>query len=461
MILREVRSPADGSVVGEVAYGGAGEASAAVARAAKAFAAWAATPARTRADILLRAAAALLERADKIGSLLASESGKRTPEAVGEVRFAAEYFRWFAEEARRSDGAIIPHEAPNRRHLVLRRPAGVAVTLTPWNFPVSIQARKVAPALAAGCTVVARASEKAPLAVAELFSILSEAGLPEGVATLVHGPAAEVTQALLQHPAVRVVSFTGSTSIGRSIMKLAADRMIRPLLELGGDAPFIVFADADMDRAVEGAMLAKFRNNGQSCIAANRFYVEAGAYNDFCERFAARVDAMTIGNPTAQPIPDLGPLIDAERKSAVEAMVADALGRGARRITRERPELGGSFTSPALLVDVPEESALAREEVFGPVAAISSFSTEEEAVGRANATDMGLAGYVYTSDLERTWRLGEAIEVGILGINNALPSVAFAPMGGVKQSGLGREGSHQGLEEFEELRYLSLELERD
>ena len=458
MTVREVRNPADGSIVGEVVYGGAAEASAAVARAAAAFPAWAATPARARADILLRAATSLLGRAEEIGLLLAREAGKRTPEGVGEVRFAAEYFRWFAEEARRSEGSIIPHETVNRRHLVLRRPAGVAVTLTPWNFPVSIQARKVAPALAAGCTVVARASEKAPLAVAEMFAVLAETGLPDGVATLVHGPAAEVTEALLQNPAVRVVSFTGSTAVGRSIMKLAAGRMIRPLLELGGDAPFIVFADADLDRAVEGAMLAKFRNNGQSCIAANRFYVEADIYRDFCERFAARVDGMTIGDGTAQPIPDLGPLIDSDRKSAVEAMVSDALGRGASRITRERPGLAGSFTTPALLIDVPPGSALACEEVFGPVAAIFPFKSEAEAISLANATEMGLAGYVYTSDLERSWRLGEAIEVGILGVNNALPSVAFAPMGGVKQSGLGREGSHQGLEEFQDLRYLSLEL---
>ena len=378
----EVRNPADGSIVGEVPYGGGAEASAAVARAATAFAAWASTPARTRADILLRAAAILHERADEIGLLLAREAGKRTPEGVGEVHFAAEYFRWFAEECRRADGSIIPNEAPNRRHLVIRRPSGVVVTLTPWNFPVSIQARKVAPALAAGCTVVARASEKAPLAVAAMFAILADAGLPKDVATLVHGPAAEVTQALLDHPAVRVVSFTGSTAVGRSIMTLAARRMIRPILELGGDAPFIVFADADLDRALEGAMLAKFRNNGQSCIAANRFYVEAGVHDEFCNRLAERVDAMTVGNPTAQPVPDLGPLIDADRKAAVEAMVSEALGRGARRITRERPQLVGSFTAPALLVDVPEKSSLACEEIFGPAAAIFPFTDEANVIER-------------------------------------------------------------------------------
>lgn len=458
MAVRLVLNPADGSTVGEIEYGGRAEAAAAVDRAAKAFPEWAARPARARADILLRASGLLLERAAEIGLMLAREAGKRTPEGVGEVRFAAEYFRWFAEQARRSEGAIIPGESASRRHLVLPRPAGVAVTLSPWNFPVSIQARKVAPALAAGCTVVARASEKAPLAVAAMFAILAEAGLPEGVATLVHGPAAELTETLLDHPAVRVVSFTGSTPVGRSVMRLAAARMIRPLLELGGDAPFVVFADADLGQAVEGAMLAKFRNNGQSCIAANRFYIQAPVYEEFCSRFAARVDAMVVGDPTSEPVPDLGPLINVDRREAVEGLVREAVAGGGRRLTRERPELAGSFTAPVLLADVPAGARLGCEEVFGPAAALYRFEAEAEAIALANATEMGLAGYVYTSDADRCWRLADAIEVGILGVNNALPSVAFAPMGGVKQSGLGREGSRQGLEEYQELRYVSVEL---
>ena len=458
MFEREIRNPATGLPVGSIEYGGRAEAVAAADRAAGALDAWSATPARGRADILLRASALLMERAEKLGLLLAQEAGKRTPEGVGEIRFAAEYFRWFAEEARRADGEVLPPEAPNRRHLVLRRPAGVAVTLSPWNFPVSIQARKVAPALAAGCSVVGRASEKAPLAVTEMFGVLAEAGLPDGVATLVHGPAAEITEALLGHPAVRVVSFTGSTAVGRSIMRLAAERMIRPLLELGGDAAFIVFADADLDRAVEGALLAKFRNNGQSCIAANRFFVEAPVYDEFCSRFARRVDAMKIGDPTADPVPDLGPLIDVQRRDAVEGMVSEALALGAQRITHERPDLEGSFTAPTLLTGVPAGARLGCEEVFGPAAAIFSFESEAEVIARANSSEMGLAGYVYTGSLDRSWRLSEAIDVGILGLNNALPSVAFAPMGGTKQSGLGREGSHQGLEEFQQWRYLSVEL---
>jgi succinate-semialdehyde dehydrogenase / glutarate-semialdehyde dehydrogenase len=460
----EVRNPAGGELVGTVDYGGASEAGGAADAAAAAFPAWSRRPARERADLLQRVAVLLLERSEPIGLVLARESGKRLSEGIGEVRFAAEYFRWFAEEVRRPAGALLSPEAPTRRQLTMARAAGVAVCLSPWNFPVSIQARKLAPALAAGCTVVARASEKAPLSVVELFRCLRDAGIPEDVASIVHGPAAEVTGALLAHPAVRVVSFTGSTEVGREIMRQAADRVVRPLLELGGDAPFIVFDDADLDAAVAGAMLAKFRNNGQSCIAANRFLVQDGIHDEFVRRLTARVDAMTIGDPTAQPEPDLGPLIDASRTRAVEELVSEALSAGARLATRDRSgELDGaasrgSFTAPALLVDVPDGCGLARSEVFGPAAGIFRFRTESEAIERANATEMGLAAYLYTSSLDRSWRVTEALEAGIVGLNNPLPSVAFAPMGGVKQSGLGREGSRVGLEEFLETKYLSLDL---
>lgn len=460
----EVRNPATGEVVGTVDYGDATTARAAADAAAAAFRAWSSRPARERADLLQAASGLLLSRAEGIGRVLAQESGKRRSEAVGEVRFAAEYLRWFAEEARRPQGEVLAHEVRSRRQLTLTQSAGVAVCLTPWNFPVSIQARKLAPALAAGCTVVARPSEKAPLSVVELFRCLHDAGIPETVAALAHGPAAEVSRALISHPGVRVVSFTGSTEVGRQIMGWAAERVVRPLLELGGDAPFIVFDDADLGAAVEGAMLAKFRNNGQSCIAANRFLVQEGVYDEFVARLAARVDAMTIGDPLAEPEPDLGPLIDASRKQAVEAVVAEALAAGGRRATRERPTHvngapgGHSYTAPALLVDVPDRCRMACSEVFGPVAAVFRFRTEAEALERANATEMGLAAYAYTSSLERSWRVSEGLEAGIVGLNNALPSVAYAPMGGMKQSGLGREGSRLGLEEFCETKYVSLEM---
>ncbi|WP_376796316.1 NAD-dependent succinate-semialdehyde dehydrogenase [Thermogemmatispora sp.] len=455
---REVRNPADGSLVGAVAYGGRTEALAAAAAAQEAFAAWAGLPARARADLLLRAGSLLEERVTQIGYLLALESGKRLPEAVAEVRFAVEYLRWFAEQVRRPAGELLRHESGQRRQLTLRQPMGVALCLTPWNFPVSIQARKIAAALAAGCTVVSRPSEKAPLAVIELFRCLHEASLPPGVANLVLGPAEEITTALLAHPAVRVVSFTGSTEVGRRIMGLAAERIVRPLLELGGDAPFIVFADADLERAVEGAMLAKFRNNGQSCIAANRFFVEAPIFADFVERFAARINAMRLGNPVVEPIPDLGPVIDERRQRAIASLVEEAQAEGARRVTAEVPvPAQGTFVAPALLVDVPDQSALARQEIFGPVAAVFPFESEEEVIERANASEMGLAAYFYTSRLDRAWRVAEALEAGIVGLNTPLPSVAYAPMGGIKQSGLGREGSHEGLDEFQEVKYLCCE----
>jgi acyl-CoA reductase-like NAD-dependent aldehyde dehydrogenase len=454
----DVRGAADGALVGQVAWGGAADARAAADAAATASGSWADTPARQRADLLRRAADLITERAGSLGALLAAEAGKRRPEAVGEVAFAAEYFRWFGEQARRPGGAVHPHEAADRRHLTIRRPAGVVASLTPWNFPCSIQARKLAPALAAGCTVVARVSQKAPLAATEMIRCLTDAGLPPGVVNLVHGPAAEITDAFLDHPAVRVVSFTGSTPVGQSVMAKASQRVVRPLLELGGDAPFIVFGDADIEAAVAGAMLAKFRNTGQSCIAANRFYVHDSVFDEFVAGFAAAVDAMTVGDGMADPVPDLASCIDAGRARAVTGMVEEAISAGAKKVTRDFRLPGEAFAAPALLVDVPGNVTLAREEIFGPVAGIFPFRTEDEALERANATEMGLAGYFYTRDQARIWRVAEHLDVGIMGINNPLPSVCFAPMGGSKQSGLGREGADLGLEEFEEVRYLAIGL---
>lgn len=453
---KEVHNPVDGSVVGTVAYGGADLAVAAADAAAAAFPEWADTPARKRADLLHKAAALITERSTEIGTLLAREAGKRKPEAIGEVSFSAEYFRWFAEEVRRPAGAVHPHEASDRRHLTLRRPAGVVASLTPWNFPCSIQARKLAPALAAGATVVARVSDQAPLAVTEMIRCLTDAGLPAGTINLVHGPAHEVTNALMSHSALRVVSFTGSTNVGQDIMAQASKRVVRPLLELGGNAAFIVFEDADIDAAVEGAMLAKFRNTGQSCIGANRFFVHRSVFQTFVERFSAAVNGLTIGDGLAVNTPDLAACIDDRRVQAVNKMVDEALGAGARKVTRDFELPGGAFCAPALLVDVPENVALATDEVFGPAAAIFSFEDEDEVLIRANATEMGLAGYFYTRDQARMWRVAEKLDVGITGINNSLPTVSFAPMGGTKQSGLGREGGSAGLEEFEETRYLSI-----
>ncbi|SJM64106.1 NAD-dependent succinate-semialdehyde dehydrogenase [Gulosibacter sp. 10] len=454
---REVLNPVDGSVVGEIGYGDAELARTAVDAAAAAQAEWGARPARSRSDLLRKAADLISERAETIGATLAREAGKRLPEAIGEVHGSAEYFRWFAEEARRPHGAVYTHEAPNRRHASIRRPAGVVASLTPWNFPCSIQARKLAPALAAGCTVVARVSEKAPLAATEMFRCLTDAGIPAGVVNLVHGPAREITEAYLSHDAVRVVSFTGSTGIGQDVMRLASRNVARPLLELGGNAAFIVFEDADIDNAVEGAMLAKFRNTGQSCIGANRFYVQRSIFDEFTSRLAERISAMTVGDGTAYPVPDLGPCIDDRRVEELETMLAEALDGGGRLLNSpvETPATG-SYCAPALVADAPADSALARQEIFGPIAAAFPFDTEAEAFDLANGTDMGLAGYVYTRDADRIWRAAERMEVGVLGVNEPLPTVSFAPMGGVKRSGLGREGAEVGLEEFQETVYLAI-----
>lgn len=451
----EVTNPADGTSVGSVAAGSADDASRAADAAAAAFSQWSSLTPRRRSDHLRETADLIRQRARELAVLLAREAGKRLPEARAEIEFSAEYFQWFAEEVRRPTGNVLSHEPDDRRHLTLRRPAGVVASLTPWNFPCSIQARKLAPALAAGCTVVARVSDRTPLAATEMIRCLTDAGVPAGVVNLVHGPARQQTEALLRHPAVRVMTFTGSTEVGRAPMAVAADRIVRPLLELGGDAPFIVLADADVDAAVDGALLAKFRNTGQSCIAANRFIVHETVYDQFVEGLVAKVDAMSIGNGLSEPCPDLGPIIDDQRASAVAGVVDKAIDRGANLLTR-RFDLptGGSFAAPALLDNVPDGVTLSCDEVFGPVAPVYRVASTEEAVARANSTEMGLAGYLWSKNISSCWRIAEELQVGICGINNALPSVAFAPMGGVKQSGLGREGADLGIEEFQDLRYL-------
>ncbi|WP_029421356.1 NAD-dependent succinate-semialdehyde dehydrogenase [Alicyclobacillus macrosporangiidus] len=455
----DVVNPATGETIAELGYGGAAEAVHAVDVAARAFRWWRRTTARERAVLLLQTASHLRERAGWIGRVLAMESGKRLAEAIAEVRFAAEYFRRFAEEIRRPHGVMMPGEATNKRHWTLAQPAGVALVLTPWNFPVSIQARKLAPALAAGCTVVARASQKAPLSVIELFRCLQAAGFPAGVVNLVQGPAAETTKAMMQQEGVRVVSFTGSTPVGQTLVGWSAGQLQRMALELGGNAPFIVFEDADIERAVEGAMVAKFRNNGQSCIAANRFYVHDAVYEQFVERFVARVSAMKLSDPVEDPDCDLGPVIDAEARARLKNLASDAIALGARRLVPERAvPASGYFLSPILLEDVTAETGFACEELFGPAAPIFRFREEEEVIACANSTDMGLAAYVYTESHARATRVTEALEYGIVALNHALPSVAFAPMGGWKRSGLGREGARVGLEEFQEIKYISAEI---
>lgn len=452
-----VVNPATEEILSEIGYGGAEDAAIAVDAAAQAFRTWRHSTPRERSELLYRTASLLRERAEDIGTLLTLETGKRRQEGIGEIRFAAEYFQWFAEEVRRPQGLIATHEVPGRRHYTITQPAGVALTLTPWNFPISIQARKLAPALAAGCTVVARASQKAPLAVLELFRCLQDAGFSEGVVNLIQGPAAETTAALLQHPDVRVVSFTGSTRVGQSLIRQSATGVQRLALELGGDAPFIVFHDANLEKAVEGAMIAKFRNNGQSCIAANRFYIHEDVYDEFIERFSARVQTMHLGNPMEDGV-DLGPMIDAGARCNLQTLAEEAKLSGANLLNPlpSVPERG-FFIAPMLLGNVSPNISFGCSELFGPAAPILRFRDEDEVLAAANNTDMGLAGYVYTRDYARSVRATEALECGIVGHNTPLPSVSFAPMGGHKKSGLGREGGHLGMEEFLEVKYVASE----
>ncbi len=457
--VKGVINPATGKVFCEIGYGEVDDALSAVDAADRAFGAWSKTSVRERADILNRTADLLRQRADHIGLILAAESGKPLPQAIGEVKFSAEYFQWFAEEVRRPYGQSIPSDAANKRHHVYTQPAGVALCLSPWNFPVSIQARKLAPALAAGCTVVARGSEVAPLSLIELFKCLQDAGIPKGVANLIQGPAAVTTAAMMKHPAVRVVSFTGSTPVGRSLMRQAADGVIRLALELGGNAPFIVFADADIEKAVEGAMIAKFRNNGQSCIGANRFYVHERIYDKFTALFAEKILRMKIGNPTEEVDLDLGPMVNLKDKARIESLIHEAEALGAKPLVpKAEVPAEGYYVPPVILENVPESAALAREELFAPVAPLFKFADENEVIEKANSSDMGLAAYVYTNDLSRSIRVTESLKFGIIGLNNALPSVAYAPMGGVKQSGIGREGARIGLEEFMDVKYVATEI---
>jgi succinate-semialdehyde dehydrogenase/glutarate-semialdehyde dehydrogenase len=457
-----VTEPATGGHVALVDRAGAGDVRAAIDAAAEAFVSWRATSALDRSAILAATAQLLRERADAIGGTLARESGKLLFEAVAEVRFAADYFAYYAAEATRAERLSAIEGRPNDLQLLLRKPAGVAATLTPWNFPVSIQARKVAPALAAGCTVVARPSDEAPVSVVDLFRCLSDAGLPPGAANLVTGPAEELSAPIMQDPRVRVVSFTGSTAVGKALYAQAAPTMKRLALELGGCAPFIVCADADLDLAVEQAMIAKFRNNGQSCVAANCFFVEAPLYDRFVDRLAERVAAMRTGDPLDEAS-DLGPMIDARRRAGLDALAERAQAAGFEPVAEGPPPAASlapeAFAPPRLLAarsytDVAP--GILDTELFGPVALVAGFDALTPLLARLAANPLGLAGYVFSRDTAKAARIASALEVGIAGVNEGLAGAVNMPMGGVKDSGLGREGGHMGIEEFLDAQYIAL-----
>jgi succinate-semialdehyde dehydrogenase/glutarate-semialdehyde dehydrogenase len=452
-----VEDPATLEVVEHVADLGVAEAIAAVDRAHAASAEWSATSPRHRSDVLRRAHELMLRDQDRLAALISRENGKSLADAAGEVVYAAEFFRWFSEEAVRPGGEYGEAPAGGARTIVHHKPVGVAALVTPWNFPAAMATRKIAPAFAAGCTSVLKPAAETPLTALAVADLLIEAGLPEGCVEVVPATdAPAVVTAWLEDPRVRKISFTGSTGVGRHLLRQAADRVVNASMELGGNAPFVVTEDADVEAAVAGALIAKFRNGGQACTAANRFYVHADVAEAFVARFGAEVEKLTVG--AAVDGAAIGPLISAKAVERVTASVELAVGEGAR-ISHQAavPDLPGYFFPPTVLVDVPVDATILEEEIFGPVAPIVTWRDEAELLGAVNGTEHGLAAYVFAGDLGRALRLGERIEAGMVGINRGLVSDPSAPFGGVKQSGLGREGARDGLREFQETQYLSVD----
>lgn len=457
--LIEVTNPATGKVLGVVPALGETETQDAVAAAAAAFPAWAARSARERSLILRRWYELVMAHRDDLARLMTAEQGKPLAEAQGEVAYAAGFIEWFGEEARRAYGEVIPGHLADKRIVVLKQPVGVVAAVTPWNFPAAMITRKVAPALAAGCTVVLKPSELTPFSALALAVLGEEAGLPAGVFNIVTGPPAPIGTVLTTDPRVAKFTFTGSTPVGKMLAAACMGTVKRVSLELGGNAPFIVFDDADLDAAVEGAIASKFRNTGQTCVCANRLLVQSGIHDAFAARLVARVEALRVGDGLDGPT-DQGPLINAAAVAKVEAHIADALAGGAAVMTGgARRGDQGTWFEPTVLCDVAPSALLNREETFGPVAGLVRFETEAEVLAMANDTRAGLASYVFTRDLDRAWRMGEGLQYGMVGLNTGLISTEVAPFGGIKESGLGREGSHFGLDEYLELKMMCLGLQ--
>jgi len=453
----DVENPATEQVIASVASATVDDCISAVAAAQEAFAQWAATPPRVRGEILRKAYELMVRDGERLARIITMENGKSLADARGEVAYAAEFFRWNAEEAVRIVGQMSTAPSSGARILVNHKPAGVALLVTPWNFPAAMATRKVGPALAAGCTVVIKPASATPLTLLALMPILEEAGVPAGVVNLVPSRASgSVVSAMLADERVRVISFTGSTEVGRTLLKAAADNVVRPAMELGGNAPFIVFEDADINAAVAGAMIAKMRNMGEACTAANRFYVHRSVSEEFSTKFAAEMASLKMGNGLDEGVA-VGPLVSAEARDKVHALVLDARGKGARLLTGgERANGVGYFYPATVLTEVPADADIVSSEIFGPVAAIQSFSSEDEVIEQANLSPYGLASYIYTQDLSRGLRVAERLEAGMVGLNRGLVSDPAAPFGGVKQSGLGREGGHEGVLEYLETQYVSV-----
>jgi len=456
--MAAVTDPATGEIIAHVPDMGTAETARAIAAAKRAMGPWAKRPAAERARILRRFHDLMLEERDALARLLTREQGKPLREAMGEIGYAASFLEWFAEEARRVYGEVIPGHAADKRIVVLRQPIGVVGAITPWNFPSAMITRKIAPALAAGCAVVLKPAPQTPLSALALAVLAHEAGLPPGLFNVVTGDALAIGGELTGNNDVRKISFTGSTAVGRTLMRQSADGVKKMSLELGGNAPFIVFDDANLDAAVEGAIQSKFRNSGQTCVCTNRFYAQAGIHDRFVEALARRTAALQLGSGMDDGT-DLGPLIDAAAVAKVQAHVDDALAKGGTVVTGGHPGAqGGTYFEPTVIAGVTGDMLVTREETFGPLAGVMRFQTEEEVVALANDSEFGLAAYVYTNDLSRTWRVAEALETGMVGINTGLISTEVAPFGGVKQSGLGREGSRHGIEDYVELKYLCMQV---
>jgi len=451
-----VTNPANGQQLGSVPKMGAAETREAIDAAAGALPAWRALTAKERSAILRRWFELMMEHQDDLARLMTLEQGKPLAEAKGEISYAASFIEWFAEEGKRIYGDTIPGHQADKRLLVIKQPIGVTAAITPWNFPSAMITRKAGPALAAGCTMVLKPASQTPFSALALAELANRAGIPEGVFNVVTGSASEVGGELTGNPLVRKLSFTGSTEIGRQLMEQCAKDIKKVSLELGGNAPFIVFDDADLDKAVEGALASKFRNAGQTCVCANRLYVQDSVYDRFAEKLQQAVSKLQIGDGL-QPNVTIGPLIDEKAIAKVQEHIADALGKGARVVTGGKVhELGGNFFQPTILVDVPGDAKVAKEETFGPLAPLFRFKDEADVIAQANDTEFGLAAYFYARDLGRVFRVGEALEYGIIGINTGLISTEVAPFGGVKSSGLGREGSKYGIEDYLEIKYMCI-----
>jgi succinate-semialdehyde dehydrogenase/glutarate-semialdehyde dehydrogenase len=451
-----VTNPATGAPIGGVPKMGATETRRAIEAAAKALPAWRGKLAKERAAILRKWFELMLANQDDLGLLMTTEQGKPLAEAKGEIAYAASFIEWFAEEGKRIYGDVIPSVWSDRRLIVIKQPVGVCGAITPWNFPAAMITRKVGPALAAGCTVVVKPATQTPYSAFGLAELAERAGVPRGVLNVLTGSAKDIGGELTSNPTVRKITFTGSTEVGRVLMQQSAATIKKVSLELGGNAPFLVFDDADLDAAVEGAMISKYRNAGQTCVCANRILVQDKVYDAFAEKLAAKVRALKVGPGTEAGV-NIGPLIDENAVAKVEEHIGDAVAQGAKVIVGgKKHSLGGLFFEPTVLTNVKTSMKVTREETFGPVAPLFRFTTEEEGVAMANDSEFGLAAYFYARDIGRIWRVGEAIESGMVGVNTGLISNEVAPFGGVKQSGIGREGSKYGIEEYLEVKYLCM-----